>query len=136
MAIWFVSAVTFASVIKREYLNTFYSMDTASTYNRKRFLALREDQELEKSEILPMHPDIYAKWGDTLLKSWTLGNWSRWEVEKPAWFTSKWIEAVPNEHVPYDFRVKYKKTKGKVSNLKRRSSLQQVKAMLGEEEER
>ena len=31
VAIWFISAVAFALVIKREYLHTFYDMDTAST---------------------------------------------------------------------------------------------------------
>ena len=43
VAIWFVSAVTFALVIKRKYLHTFYDMDTASIYSRKYFLKLGED---------------------------------------------------------------------------------------------
>ncbi|GMH96194.1 hypothetical protein TrST_g13191 [Triparma strigata] len=134
VAIWFVSAVTFASVIKREFLHTFYDMDTASTYNRKTFLYLN-DKDLEKSRILTRHPDVYMAWGDELIKPWTIKNWNRWEEEKPAWFTDKWIEAVPNEYIPFEWRVKYKKTKGRVEN-RRRSSLQQAKAMLGEEEER
>ena len=97
VAVWFVSAVTFALVIKRKYLHTFYDMDTASTYNRKAFLHLREDQDLEKSVALADHPDIYMAWGDELIKPWTTNNWNRWEEEKPAWFTEKWIEHVPND---------------------------------------
>ena len=102
VSIWFVSAVTFALVIKREYLHTFYDMDTASTYNRQRFLHLREDQDDLKSDILSLHPDVYMAWGDELIKPWTIKNWNRWEEEKPAWFTDTWIEAVPNEYIPFE----------------------------------
>ena len=79
VAIWFVSAVTFALVIKREYLHTFYDMDTASTFNRKVFSSLREDQDLEKSYVLTCHPDVYKAWGDEHIKPWTINNWNRWE---------------------------------------------------------
>ena len=59
VTIWFVSAVTFALNIKREYLHTFYDMDTASTYNLQRFLHLRKDQDDLKSDILTLHPNVY-----------------------------------------------------------------------------
>ena len=138
VAIWFVSAVTFALVIKRKYLHTFYDMDTASTFNQKAFLHLREDQDLEKSDILNGHPDIYMAWGDELIKPWTINNWNRWEEEKPAWFTDKWIESVPNEYIPFEWRVKYKKTKGRVddSQLQRRRSSISVRELVGGKEER
>ena len=61
VAIWFVSAVTFASVIKREYLHTFYNMYTASTFNQKHFLNLTQVQDLEKHYVLTFHPDVYKK---------------------------------------------------------------------------
>ena len=138
MAIWFVSAVTLALVMKREYLHTFYNMDTASTYNRKAFLHLREDQDLEKSFMLTVHPDVYKAWGDELIKPWTIKNWNRWEEEKPAWFTDKWIEAVPNEYTPFEWRVKYKKTKGRVDDaqLKKRRGSISVREVMGGREER
>lgn len=125
----------FVSVIKRRYLRTFFSIDTASDYNFKIAVNCREDQEDIKSSLLLDHPDTYAGWGDEILKPWTLKNWERWEDERPSWFTDKWIESVPNEYIPYDFRVKYKKTKGRVE-MRRRSSLAQVKTLLGGEEER
>ncbi|GMI04580.1 hypothetical protein TrVE_jg9907 [Triparma verrucosa] len=60
-----------------------------------------------------------------------------WETERPAWFTDAWIEVVPNDYIPYDWQVKYKKTKGRVDDpgMRRRSSLQQVKTLLGGTEE-
>ena len=138
VAIWFVSAVTFALVIKRKYLHTFYDMDTASTFNRKAFLHLREDQDLDKAGFLTIHPDIYMAWGDELIKPWTINNWNRWEEEKPAWFTDKWIESVPNEYIPFEWRVKYKKTKGRVddSQLQRRRGSISVRELMGGKEER
>ncbi|GMI13689.1 hypothetical protein TrLO_g3306 [Triparma laevis f. longispina] len=61
------------------------------------------------------HPcEVGGRWGDELLKPWTLQNWDRWEEERPAWFTDAWVECVPNEFIPFDWRVKYKKTKGRV----------------------
>jgi len=138
VAIWFVSAVTLALFIKRGYLHTFYGMDTASTFNRKAFLHLREDQDLEKSEKMRRHPDIYMAWGDELIKPWTINNWNRWEEEKPAWFTDNWIEAVPNEYIPFEWRVKYKKTKGRVDDtqLQRRRGSISVHELVGGKEER
>ena len=53
------------------------------------------------------------------------------------WFTDAWIENVPNTYIPYDWRVKYNKTKGRVDpQMRRRSSMQQVKTLLGVEEEK
>ena len=137
VTIWFVSAVTFALVIKREYLHTFYDFDTASTFNRKEFLQLN-DKDLEKSEILTRHPDVYKTWGDELIKPWTIKNWNRWEEEKPTWFTDKWIDCVPNDYIPFEWRVKYKKTKGRVddSQLQRRRGSISVRELVGGKEER
>ncbi|GMI02553.1 hypothetical protein TrLO_g8533 [Triparma laevis f. longispina] len=122
--------------MKREYLHSFVSLETASEYNRKVVLNLRVDQDdLKSTVVLKIHPDVYRRWGDELLKPWSLKNWERWEAEKPVWFTVKWVDCVPNEYIPYDWRVKYKKTKGRVEG-RRRSSIAQVKMLLGEEEER
>ena len=83
-AVWVSSAVTFTLVMRRKYLSTFYSLDTASDYFRKICLNAREDQDDVKSDVLNYHPDNYKSWGDELPKPWTLKNWDRWEDEKPA----------------------------------------------------
>ena len=114
--VWVSSAIAFLSVMNRKYLHTFYNFDTASDYKRKCFLSAGEGQDDLKRKLLRDHPDIYSSWGDQLLKPWTLKNWDRWEEEKPAWFTDKWIEHVPNDYIPYDWRVKYNKTKGRVED--------------------
>lgn len=95
VAIWVVSAASFAPVIKREYLHTFYDADTSSDFNRKAFLNLREDEEAQKSALITCHPDNYKKNRD-VVKKWTLKNWHLWEEEKPAWFTDAWIDGVEN----------------------------------------
>ncbi|GMH74594.1 hypothetical protein TrLO_g4235 [Triparma laevis f. longispina] len=89
-------------------------LDTASDFNKTRFLSLREDEDESNSITLKWHLDIYKKWGDELIKPWTLENWTRWETEKPSWFTDDWIKGVRNEFIPFEYRVKYKKTKGRV----------------------
>ena len=45
---------------------------------------------------------------------------------------------MPNEYIPYDYRVKYKKTKGRVDdeNLKRRRGSISVRELVGGQEER
>ncbi|GMH67149.1 hypothetical protein TrST_g14100 [Triparma strigata] len=136
--VWMSSAIAIVSVMDRKYLHTFYSLDMASDYKRKCFLSAGEDQDDLKSKVLKDHPDMYRTWGDELIKPWTLKNWDKWEEEKPVWFSDKWIEHVPNDYIPYDWRVKYNKTKGRVDDpqMRRRSSLQQVKMLMGGEEEK
>lgn len=126
------------SVIKREYLHTYYGFDTASEYNRKFFINLRANQDEAKSSIFYCHPDVYAGWGDELVKRWTLESWDRWGSEKPSWFTEAWVNHVPNEHVPYDWRLKYKKTNGRVNDaqLKKRRGSVSVRELLGGKEDR
>lgn len=84
------------------------------------------------------HPDIYKKWGDKLIKTRTLENWSRWEEEKPAWFTDAWIDGVDHDFIPFEFRVKYKKTKGRVDDdqLKKRKGCVSVRDLIGGKENR
>lgn len=137
---WLISAISLVATMKRKYLRTFFSIEKGKEYSRKYFLSLQGDQEDKRHVIFFDNPDVYRKWGEELIKPWTLKNWSRWEEEKPAWFTVKWVEHVPNHYIPYDFRVKYKKTQGRVDDpvveQRRRSSIQQVKSLLGVEEER
>lgn len=120
----------FISVINKKFLRTFYSVETASNYHRTLYSSRRVDQDELKSKALSAHPDVYKNWGDELVRPWTLKNWARWEEEQPSWFSDAWIANVPNDYIPYDFRVKYKKTKERVE-MRRRSSLAQVRRFWG-----
>ncbi|GMH79500.1 hypothetical protein TL16_g08167 [Triparma laevis f. inornata] len=133
--IWAASLIALVSVMNKDYLRTFYNMDTISDYNRRTVLDLREDQEELKALLFLDHQDTYKKWGDTILKPWTLSSWDRWEAEKPTWFTDAWIEHVPNDYIPWDWCVKYKKTKGRIDPKKRRNSTS-IKELFGREEDR
>ena len=82
VSIRIMSAVTLASVIKREYLHTFY--DTASALNQKAFFRLEKTQDSEKSSILTVHPDVYMSSRQKLIKPWTIKNWNRSEEETPS----------------------------------------------------
>lgn len=136
--VWFISGLSFAVVIKREYLRSFYTLDTTWDYCKNTFLHLREDREEERAALFNDHPDTQKGWGDEILQPWTLSNWERWEKEKPAWFTDAWIGCVPNEYIPYEWRVKYKKTKGRVddADLKRQRGSISMKELLGGTEEK
>ena len=119
-----------------EYLHTFIGGDTAATFNRKVFLALRDDHEKEKSLFFDCHPDVCRLFKDEL-KQWTMSNWKIFEDTKPEWFTDGWIDKVPNDYMPFEFRVKYKKTMGRVDdpkNMERRGSVS-VRELLGGEPE-
>lgn len=136
-AFWLLSALAFVSVMERQFFRTFYSTNTASEYRRKLVLSLREDQDDLKSKVLLDHPDVYKSWGPSLLKPWTLKNWEKWEKEKPGWFSDRWTEGVPNDYIPYDWCVKYKKTKGRVddADLKKRRGSISGKELLGGKED-
>lgn len=86
-SVWFISSVALVSTMKRQYIRTFFSFDTSRDYNSKFVLSLREDQEELKSTIFDGHPNLYAGWGDQVLKPWCLENWERWEEERPACFS-------------------------------------------------
>ena len=126
-AVWLVSGILFLSVIKKSYYHTFYSFDTTSAFNRRIVINLRPDQKDTKHIIFFDHQDTYTSWGGEHLRPWTLKNWDKWEEEKPLWFTDAWVDHVPNGYIPYKWRVKYKKTKGRVDDdaerQRRRSSL-------------
>lgn len=60
---------------------------------------------------------------------------SFWEEGKPAWFTDGWIERAPNDFILFEFRVNYKKTKGRVDDdkLNRRRGSMSIREILGVE---
>ena len=54
---WIVSAGVFFSSVKREYLHSFWSFDSTSSFRRKLFLSYCEDEDESKSRFLKSHPD-------------------------------------------------------------------------------
>lgn len=133
-SVWLLSIVCFVSVINKKFLLTFYNFDNTSDYRRKMFLALRDDQAETKSSIILAHPDTFRNWGDTFLKPWCFEAWEWWEHERPTWFTDRWVECVPNEYIPFEWQVRYRKMRGRVDDPKRRRGSVSVRELLGEKE--
>ena len=88
-AIWLLSLLSFIWVIKKSYLHTFFNLETASEFQRKTVMSLKDQDDIKASYFFS-HPDVREGWGDELLRPWTLKNWDRWEDEKPAWFNDTW----------------------------------------------
>ncbi len=126
--IWLSSAATLLLTINRNYIHTFIGGDTASMFRKQVFLALKDDQEKEKSEFVNSHPDIYTSFRANL-KCWTMSNWKRFEDEKPEWFTDAWISKVPNDFIPFEYRVRHNKTTVDSKNAKRKGTMT-VQALL------
>ncbi|GMH67918.1 hypothetical protein TrLO_g3040 [Triparma laevis f. longispina] len=68
-AAWIISATVFVLSIKRKFLATFFNTLTASQFKKQNISTLREDQDNLKSLVFYSRPDIYACWGDELLKA-------------------------------------------------------------------
>ena len=60
---------------------------------------LENDDDATKSLVFHHHTDLWKKINHDV-KEWTLANWHKWEVEKPACFTEAFKESVPDHMIP------------------------------------
>ena len=112
---WLLSAFLFLFKIKRSYWSTFYSTRTGCQQAMSYFL---KNDDASKSIVFTHHTDLWKKI-EQAVKEWTLANWRKWEVEKPAWFTDAFKESVPDHMIP---KVALKELNKKASGMRRRSS--------------
>ena len=94
---WLLSAFLFFFKIKRSYWTTFYSTRTGCQEAMSNFLDNGNDAR--RSFIFNDHTDLWKKI-EHEVQQWTLANWHKWEVEKPAWFTEAFKESVPDHMIP------------------------------------
>ena len=94
---WLLSAFLFFFKIKRSYWATFYSTRTGCQQTMSYFLEF--DDDATKSIVFGNHPDLWKKI-EPEVQEWTLANWHKWEVEKPAWFTEHLKESVLDHMIP------------------------------------
>ena len=71
----------FLGQIKRKYLNTFYSIESGRQYILSKFADGTDENA--KILIFGYHEDLWTEIRDDV-KAYTLSNWQRWSVEKPA----------------------------------------------------
>jgi hypothetical protein len=97
---WTVSFACFLLLMKREYWATFFSTQTGHAWIRHFFLEGTTDAV--KARTLNCNTVHWVSIRDDV-KAWTLGEWERWEQEKPAWFTDAWKDKVDDDMIPAEF---------------------------------
>ena len=113
---WLLTVFFFFFKIKREYFVTFYSTRTGCQQAMSNFLEHKDDAT--RSIVFSDHPDLWKKI-EPEVQEWTLANWHKWEVEKPAWFTEAFKESVPDHMIP---KISLEELHKKGGGERRRSS--------------
>jgi hypothetical protein len=125
---WLAVYLVFLSLIHEEYRYTFYSTQTIREWVLSTFLDEDEDGTMVDVKKMRIHGYVSggalhnntqhealtralrlfnsqrrAIWMKEIgedVKEWTLGNWSRWEEEKPDWFTDEIKATVDDSMIP------------------------------------
>jgi hypothetical protein len=133
--VFLAASITFVAVMNRELLPSFINTENYSSYMKRWFKEIPEGNDVMKSSIFKCHP-VYRRGFEREIMEWSRGSWNKWERERPVFFTDKWIDSVPNDCMPFEYCVKYRKTKGRRESDKRRGSVSVREMLGGEEEER
>ena len=107
----------FFRLIKPEYRSSFYSTESGRQ-NAKAYFKDNIDDAI-RVVIFTCNIDLWSDIAPDVM-AWTLSNWSRWESEKPEWFTSAFKESIPDDMMPVEGLVELNKTAG---GSRRRSSV-------------
>lgn len=79
-----------------EYRKRFLSVETGPQLTRRMFL---EGDDVMKSEVFGCNTSQWKPIRDKV-ETWVQDNWSRWEEEKPEFFTDLWKAGVPLGMLP------------------------------------
>ena len=110
------SLLFFFRFMKPKYRKTFSSTESGRENAKSYFLKNSEDTA--RVVLFTTGIDL---WRDIApdVKAWTLSSWSRWESEKPEWFTAAFKESVPDDMMPKEVLEELNK---KAGGTRRRSS--------------
>jgi hypothetical protein len=95
-AVWVVSFVIFLRLINPKYISTFFTTKTGIQFTIDSF---KNGNDLEKSFTFSVQRRHWSSIRGEV-KKWTTSNWTKWETEKPVWFTEQFISTVPDEFIP------------------------------------
>ena len=95
--LWLLTTFLFFNSIKREYWQTFYSTETGAENARSYFKS--NDDDASRVVIFTTHIALWRSIEEEV-KEFTLSCWSRWEAEKPEWFTAGFKASVPDHMMP------------------------------------
>jgi hypothetical protein len=82
--------------IERSYLATFFDTRTGPQMLHDIF---RLGNDEMKAAVLQHHPSYYQKFRPQL-KQWVMANWEKWVVEKPVFFSTRFLTYVPKDMIP------------------------------------
>jgi hypothetical protein len=91
------SFICFLLLMKPAYRSTFISTQTGHDWVKEKFIHGDTDESkawtlgCNKQQWLSIRPDV---------KAWTMGNWERWEDEKPAWYNDAFRASVADDMIP------------------------------------
>ena len=99
LSLWFVIFVylVFFTIVPK-YRKSFWSMQTGWQYSQSLFLVNEGNDEI-RCRIFVTNT---AHWRSIKeeVKVWSLVNWSKWENEKPEWFTPMIKATIPDDFIP------------------------------------
>ena len=129
--LWALATLLFFRRIKRKYLRTFYSTQSARQASVAYFLE-SDDDSVRLLAVFTTHEDLWSDIKDQV-KAYMLQNWETWERDQPAWFDGNFKATVPDEFIPKVALDTLNKLHG---GVRRRSSVGLVVAGVGGSERR
>jgi hypothetical protein len=114
---WLVVFCAFLCLMKREYIRTFFSLQTGNQLAQSWFL--EGDSDEKKIKILKINPHLWKSIRPQV-QAFLLEKWERWEEEKPAWFDDKFMAMVDDDMMPPEALARLRRKGG---GKRRRSSL-------------
>ncbi|GMI08909.1 hypothetical protein TrLO_g4707 [Triparma laevis f. longispina] len=82
--------------MEKEYLKTFFSVETGGQMTRRNFM---DGNDLMRCEVFGCHESLWAPIR-VKVEAWIRAGWWAWEDEEPEWFTDLWKLSVLEEFIP------------------------------------
>ena len=122
---WLISFIWLMRTIDPKYLPTFYQPMTAKQFT---IMIFRNADTDEKKALIFKRQFHVWRSIEGEVRTWVHANFVRWETEKPAWWTKKLIQKIPEEVLSKDEMARLV-SGGKKE--RRRSSLLEDVALIG-----
>ena len=128
--LWVLTFALFLLLMKKEYSRTFFSTASGKQLTMDYFLQGEGDQGEGDEAKAAIVTSNKKQWRSIRgeVKERVLGNYWRWEEEKPEWMTESWIAKVPPDMFPAEAKQAARDIR---ASARRRSSL----ALVAREEE-
>jgi hypothetical protein len=95
--VWIVSVAVFFMTCKRDFVGSFISTATASTFAKECWDWQMKQEEIADEVIVKVfskHPSTFSHF-EGEIGEFVSDNWERWNHEKPKFFTKKFIASIP-----------------------------------------